>query len=169
MRQVLRITDLPGPMKKHTTWQACFDKVMLQCFNIQIVIILSVRIYPARLSKFVPCLLGVQRSLVSLVNDNIAVFGIGLKKPTKLGTEVGGFVYCNVLMTKQFWITDPPTRYFWMGQAGCSAVSYLSSVSIGAGICRPWGVRIRLESSWTTKYEKHYFCNVRKSNTLCAQ
>ena len=85
---------------------------MLQCFNIQIVIILSVRIYPARLSKFVPCLLGVQRSLVSLVNDNIAVFGIGLKKPTKLGTEVGGFVYCNVLMTKQFWITDPPTRYF---------------------------------------------------------
>lgn len=82
---------------------------MLQYFNIQIVIILSVRICPARLSKFVPCLLGAQRSSVSLVNDNIAVLGIGWKKPTKLGTEVGGFAYCNILMVKQFWITNPPT------------------------------------------------------------
>ena len=112
MRRVLRITDLPGPMKKHTTWQACFDETMLQCFNIQIVIILSAGIGPARLSKFVPCLLGAQRSLLSLANDNIAVLGIGLKKPAKLGTGVGGFAYCNVLMVKQFWITNPPTRYF---------------------------------------------------------
>ena len=82
---------------------------MLQYVNIQIVIILSVRICPARLSKFVPCLLGAQRSLASLANDNIAVLGIGLNIPTKLGIEVGGFVYCNVLMTKQFWITNPPT------------------------------------------------------------
>lgn len=118
MRQVLRITDLPGTMKKHTTWQACFDKAMLQYFNIQIVIILSVRICPARLSKFVPCLLGAQRSSVSLAHDNIAVLGIGLNKPTKLGTEVGGFAYCNVLMAKQFWITNPPTRYFLNGVGG---------------------------------------------------